>query len=184
MLHSTSSTVSISVGSWGAYAACNDKALGSQWLDLSYFNEWEEIEKELEQEGFDLDGEDAELFIQDIDGFPEVDEYTSPRQLFALLKESGCLESEYLMRCAVAFVDYFGFADFARLVDDRGFNWANSIIFYEGKTLLEVAEQVFFECYCEVPDYIAGYIDFDRFARDLSYDGYTETKYGVIYWAD
>lgn len=182
MLQSTTSTVSISIGSWGAYAACNDKALGSQWLNLSYFNEWEEIEKELENEGFDLDGEDAELFIQDIEGFPDVDEYTSPRQLFDLLKESGCLESKTMMRCAVAFVDYFGFNEFVQLVDARGYNWANSIVFYEGKTLLEVAEEICTVCY-DIPDEIAGYIDFARFARDLSLSGYTETKHGVIYWA-
>ena len=62
--------ISIVIGSWGSYNACNKRALGSKWLNLSDFDSWDEIEEELKKEGFILDGIDAELFIQDIDGFP------------------------------------------------------------------------------------------------------------------
>ena len=33
----TASKVSIVIGSWGSYNACNERALGSKWLDLSEF---------------------------------------------------------------------------------------------------------------------------------------------------
>ena len=57
--------ISIVIGSWGSYNDCNERALGSKWLNLSEYSEWEDIEKELENEGFELDGIDEELFIQD-----------------------------------------------------------------------------------------------------------------------
>ena len=55
--------ISIVVGSWGSYTECNERALGSKWLDLSVFNNWKEIEEELKNQGFVLDGIDEELFI-------------------------------------------------------------------------------------------------------------------------
>ena len=64
----TASKVSIVIGSWGSYNACNEKALGSKWLDLSEFSDWDQIVEELEKEGFELKGMDEELFIQDIEG--------------------------------------------------------------------------------------------------------------------
>ncbi len=39
--------ISIVMGSWGSYNECNERALGSKWLDLSDYTSWEEIEKEL-----------------------------------------------------------------------------------------------------------------------------------------
>ena len=63
--------ISIVIGSWGSYNECNERALGSKWLDLSDYNDWEEIVEELKREGFELDGIDEELFIQDIEGILE-----------------------------------------------------------------------------------------------------------------
>ena len=39
--------VSIVIGSWGSYNECNERALGSKWIDLSDYESWEEIEEEL-----------------------------------------------------------------------------------------------------------------------------------------
>ena len=58
--------VSIVIGSWGSYNECNERALGSKWLDLSDYTDWEQITDELKEEGFILDGIDEELFVQDI----------------------------------------------------------------------------------------------------------------------
>ena len=48
--------------------------------------------------------------------------------------------------------------------------------------LTEVAEQLVNECYFtkETPDIFTRYFDYEAFGRDLGFDGYTETKYGVI----
>ena len=63
MQHNNS--VNVVIGSWGSYNECNEKALGSKWLDLSDYSAWEEIEEELTKQGFKLNGIDEELFIQD-----------------------------------------------------------------------------------------------------------------------
>lgn len=62
--------ISIVIGSWGSYNECNDRALGSKWLNLSDYSDWEESEEELIKQGFELNGIDEELFIQDIEGLP------------------------------------------------------------------------------------------------------------------
>ena len=59
--------INMVIGSWGSYNECNERALGSKWLDLSDYSDWDEIVEELENEGFELDGIDEELFVQDIE---------------------------------------------------------------------------------------------------------------------
>ena len=80
-----SNTITIVIGSWGSYNACNERALGSKWLDLSDYEDWDEIEEELKSQGFELNGIDQELFIQDVEGLPTscADwDFTSPKHLF------------------------------------------------------------------------------------------------------
>ena len=91
------STIKIVIGSWGSYSACNSRALGSSPIDLSACSCWEQIEKSLKKQGFDLGGIDAELFVQDIDGLPNncADwDYINPKTLFEILSKSGVLNSE------------------------------------------------------------------------------------------
>ena len=87
--------ISIVIGSWGSYNSCNQRALGSEWLNLADFESWEEIEDALNKQGFQLKGIDEELFIQDIDGIPSSGtnwDYVHPKDLFETLKESGVLD--------------------------------------------------------------------------------------------
>ena len=58
-------------------------------------------------------------------------------------------------------------------------------IFYPGWTLEEVAEDYVNECLFtkDTPDIFRRYFDYEAFARDLSFDGYTETVHGVVYVA-
>ena len=44
--------ISIVIGSWESYNECNERALGSKWLDLSDYNDWDEIVEELKREGY------------------------------------------------------------------------------------------------------------------------------------
>jgi len=69
-METNNNQVSIVIGSWGSYNKCNEKALGSQWLDLNDFYDWSEVMLELKKQGFDLDDIDEELFIQDVKGLP------------------------------------------------------------------------------------------------------------------
>ena len=52
-------------------------------------------------------------------------------------------------------------------------------IFYENMTMEEVEQEYIEECY-EIPSYLENSIDYKAFARDMRYDGYYETEYGVI----
>lgn len=62
--------IAMVIGSWGSYNECNERALGSRWLDFDDYDDWDEIVEELKNEGFELDGIDEELFVQDIEGIP------------------------------------------------------------------------------------------------------------------
>ena len=55
--------IAMVIGSWGSYNECNERALGSKWLDFDDYDDWDEIEEELKKEGFELDGIDEELFV-------------------------------------------------------------------------------------------------------------------------
>ena len=90
MIRTVTNEIKIVIGSWGSYNECNERALGSKWLDLGLYNDWDEIIEELKKEGFELDGIDEELFIQDIDNFPSDAanwDYINPDDLFNTLKE-------------------------------------------------------------------------------------------------
>ena len=110
--------IKIVIGSWGSYNECNERALGSKWLDLSNYSDWEEIQEELQKEGFILDGIDEELFIQDIEGLPSGCknwDYTNPQKLFETLYESGVLEDEYQYDVLMAYLEVRDFDDFEEL---------------------------------------------------------------------
>ena len=80
-----SNNIKIVIGSWGSYNECNERALGSKWLDLSDYSDWDEIVEELKKEGFELDGIDEELFIQDVEGIEDRSvnwDYVNPETLF------------------------------------------------------------------------------------------------------
>ena len=46
----TEGNVKVVIGSWGSYNECNERALGSEWLDLSDYSDWEEIAEALRVE--------------------------------------------------------------------------------------------------------------------------------------
>ena len=118
--------ISIVIGSWGSYNECNERALGSKWLDLSDYNDWEEIVEELKREGFELDGIDEELFIQDIEGISDRSvnwDYMNPENLFNTLYESGVLTNGYKYKELCAFLEVKNYDDFEELVKNRGENW-------------------------------------------------------------
>ena len=56
-------------------------------------------------------------------------------------------------------------------------------ILYRNQDLEDVAYDLINECYFtkDTPDIFERYFDYSAFARDLSYDGYVETEWGVIY---
>lgn len=177
--------IAMVIGSWGSYNECNERALGSKWLDFDDFDDWEEIEEELKKEGFELNGIDEELFVQDIEGIPSSScdwDNTHPKEIFELIKKSGVLDDEYKYELMEAYCEVRSFDEWSNLVNDYEDNWDRDIIFYRGQDMHDVAYDIVNEFYDldKMLGSLASYFDYDAFARDLSYDGYTETSNGVI----
>ena len=83
--------IKIVIGSWGSYNECNERALGSKWLDLSDYSDWDEIREELKKEGFELDGIDEELFIQDVEGIEDRSVMKSVTKRWRVKRSSGTI---------------------------------------------------------------------------------------------
>ena len=174
--------ISIVIGSWGSYNECNERALGSQWLNLSDYSDWHEIEEELKKQGFELDGIDEELVIQDVDGIPGNScnwDYVNPQQLFETLLESGILDDDDLYELFEAYLEINSFDNWENLVSSYGCRWYEDNILYHNQNMDDVAYALMHDIY-DIPDCLESYIDYSRFARDLSYEGYYETSKGVL----
>lgn len=127
------SEIRIVIGSWSSYNECNERALGSKWLDLEDFDTYEEIEKELTKEGFELDGIDEELFIQDIDGIDAKDmncDYIHTKDLFELLQEADVISNDYNYEIMSAFLEVRTCDNFTNRV--KGYSdWTDDIYLYK-----------------------------------------------------
>lgn len=174
--------ISIVIGSWGSYNACNEKALGSGWLDLSDYSDWDEIADELTKRGFDLEGIDEELFIQDIEGL-DADErwdYMSPEELFNTLKESEVLEDTYKYDVMTAYLEVLGYNDFKELVDRYGNRWNDDINIYRGFDWEDYGREMFDLMGYQIPESILDYFDFKAYGESFQYDNIHEYSEGLI----
>ena len=171
----TISNISIIIGSWGSYNECNERSLGSKWLNLSDYSSWQEIEEELKKEGFDLNGIDEELFIQDIDGIETSNnwDYTHPKQLFELLLEADVLENDYKYEIMCAYLEVRTFDDFETLVNDRGCDWDEDIHLYKGYDWEDYGKMMFEESCYNIPEVIENFIDFEAYGKYIG-DCYAE----------
>lgn len=174
--------ISIVIGSWGSYNACNERALGSNWIDLSDYEDWSEIVKELERQGFELDGIDEELFIQDVEGIETTGincDYEIPKHFFEIIKKSGVLENDYKFELMQAYLEVRSFKEWQDLVEELGEDWDSDIYLYSQQSMEDVAYSIIEDCY-NLEEPLASYFDYTKYADDLVFDGFTETSYGVI----
>jgi len=174
--------IKIVIGSWGSYNECNERSLGSKWLDLSDYEDWSDIEEELKKEGFQLDGIDEELFIQDVDNFPDCSinwDYMHPKRFFEILKESEILTNSYKQKTFEAFMEVESWDEFERRVEDKGSDWDNDIYLYKNYSWYDLGYEMM-NMNQEIPDFLDNYIDYQRFGEELKYDGYQEYSNGII----
>lgn len=158
--------IKIVIGSWGSYNACNERALGSKWKNLSDYSDWEDIETELEQEGFELDGIDEELFIQDIEGIEGANwDYVNPENLFEILKSADVLGNSYRFDVMQAFLEVRGFNEFEDLVNKYGSSWSDDINIYRNFDWADYGREMFEICGYEVPEPLEDFIDFEAYGR-------------------
>lgn len=176
------SEIKIVIGSWGSYNECNERALGSEWIDLSDYSSYEEIEEELEKEGFELNGIDEELFIQDIEGLPSDCcnwDYTHPKDLFELLQEADVIDDSDKYDTLMAYLEVRSFDDFKNRVSSYGSNWDCDIYLYPHTDWYDLGYNFLHDCY-QIPDYLDNYIDYERYGNELKYDGFEEYSNGII----
>ena len=172
------------IGSWGSYNECNERAYGSSWLDLSDYSDWDDIIEELENQGFELDGIDEELFIQDIEGIPSSStnwDYVNPQTLFETLYESGILDDTYKYEVFEAYLEVRSFDDWEELVKKYGDDWDMDINLYRNMDFEDLAYHMIHEVCCyEIPEWLENYVDYEAYGRDLSFDGFEEYSGGII----
>lgn len=68
---------------------------------------------------------------------------------------------------------------------DEGLEMLNEgdFIFYDVESMEELAQMLVDEgCFGEIPNTIENYIDYEKIARDLEFDGYTKTSQGIIFF--
>ena len=171
------------IGSWGSYNECNERALGSKWLNLADYDDWEDIENELKKEGFELDGIDEELFIQDIEGLPSNAcewDYTNPKTLFEILKESEVLDDDYKYETLLAYLDVRDFSDFENLVNNKGSSWDDDIHIYKGYDWEDYGRMMFEEYCYQIPEILENFIDFEAYGKYIGDFCALEYENGII----
>lgn len=160
--------INIVIGSWGSYNTCNERALGSEWLDLSDYDSWDDIVEELERQGFQLHGIDEELFVQDIEGIPADGinwDYVNPKELFETLKESGVLDDSHKYEVMCAYLEVRSFSEFEENVRNRGDQWDEDINLYKGYSWDDYGREMFACCCYQMEEHLQDFFDFEAYGR-------------------
>lgn len=166
------------VNTWGNYN--EHGADGGQWVTLPM--DPDELEEVLENIAERMGDNDPEWFINDHEWTSEMElgdvgEMDSIEEWNELCNEADSLQEWEAEEIAAA-VEAFGYT-FAEALEKQQ---RGCFIFYNGMDLADVAAELADEWLNSkaIPDFVARYFDYDAFARDLGFDGYEETRYGVI----
>lgn len=176
--------IKIVIGSWGSYNECNERALGSKWICLNDYEDWDEILEELERQGFELDGIDEELFVQDIENFPANVgnwDYVNPQTLFETLKKSGVLDDDDKYEKMEIYCDIESYNAWERLVDEYEENWDDDIYLYPDFDWYDLGYYFLHHVNCiQIPEFLENYIDYKSYGEQFSYDGFHEYDGGIV----
>ena len=170
--------LNIFINTWGNYN--EHGADGGEWVTLPM--DADDLEEKMEAIAEQMNDNDPEYFINDYEWTTDIEpraieEMENIMDLNEFINELDGL-TEYEQKKIAAAIEAFGY-DFEEAMDKQQ---RGCFIFYEGMDLEEVAEELVNECYFtkDTPDIFTRYFDYAAFARDLGYDGYYETKHGVI----
>lgn len=167
--------LNIFVNTWGNYN--ENGADGGEWITLPM--EETELEEVLNNIASNMGDNDPEWAIHDYEWETEIDlgevhEMDSIHKWNDLCNEAYALEEWEAEEIAAA-MDAYGYT-FKEALERQKDGY---FTFYRGMDLEEVAEELINDCY-DLPEFALRYFDYEAFARDLRFDGYEETKYGVI----
>lgn len=170
--------LNIFVNTWGNYN--ENGADGGEWITLPM--DADTLEETLNRIAAAMPDNDPEWAIHDYEWTTEEDlwtisEYDNIDDLNEKLNELTDLQ-EWEQIEIMAAIEAYGY-NFNEAYErqQRG-----CFVFYAGQSLEEVAEELINECYFtkDTPEILTRYFDYEAFARDLRFDGYSETTYGVI----
>lgn len=171
--------LNIYINTWGNYNE-NGADLG-EWITLPM--DADELEKTLERVADAMHDDDPEWFVNDYEWTTdfqpfevnELDDYDELNERCEKLDNLDKYECEALAAIIEATGDDFD--DCLDILESGSYQ------FYQGMDLDEVAEEIVNDCYFtrDTPDIFTRYFDYEAFGRDLGFDGYTETEWGVIY---
>ena len=163
--------ISVFLNTWANYN--ENGADNGFWVELPCDLD-ETLERLAASTGEEVD--EMEVFINDfetdINGL-EISENTNISYLNDLAERLEALD-KYDLEKLEAILEADG-GSLENALDD-----IDNYTYYANMSLDDVAYEIVDECY-DLPDFALQYFDYEAFARDLGYDGYTETENGVIY---
>lgn len=149
----------------------NEGCLVGKWINFPI--DEDDFESELESIGVKENTMYEEWFIADYDCslfnmYDAFGEYPSIDDINEVAEALEDHESEFTALMEVcSYTDALGYLE------------SENYTFYKDMTLEDVAYELVEECY-NLPEIALRYFDYAAFARDLEFDGYTETSNGVI----
>lgn len=171
--------LNIYINTWGNY---NENGCdGGQWITLPM--EEEELKEKLNTVAQAMNDNDPEWFVNDYEWTTEtevfeVHEMDNYFKLNEQLNDLNELEEWERIEIAAA-VEAWGYS-FMEAYEKQQ---KGCFVLYADQDLEDVAYDLINECYFTegIPETLIKYFDYAAYARDLSFDGFTETKWGVIY---
>lgn len=168
----TNTTVKIAIflNTWANYN--ENGADNGFWVNLPC-NLDEAFEQLAKATGEDVDNMEVFINDTDIEGISlEIGENDNIEELNELAEELENFD-DYDIEVIDAIMEATGY-DITYAIDNK-----DNCIYYANKTLEDVAHEIVAECY-DLPEIAQCYFDYEAFARDLGYDGYTKVSNGVI----
>ena len=151
-------------------AKYNEGTLKGKWIDLPMDDD------ELNNEIRSVLGQDEECFITDYESPFNLDEYENVNDLNDLASQLDELDGHDTEKI-VYLLENIG------LDRDEALKQYEDVDYYPNMTLSDVAEEMVDEgLFGEISENIRPYLDFEKLGRDLSFDGYHETKKGTFFF--
>ena len=163
--------ISVYLNTWGNYN--ENGADGGFLVDLPC-NLDETLEQLAESTGERL--EDMEVFVNDYDtdlNGIEISEDSNLSELNELAEQLAELDESDIEKLGAVLEANGGTLE-------NALENLDNYTYYSGMTLVDVAYELVEECYSNLPEIALRYFDYEAYARDLGFDGYTETSNGVI----
>lgn len=169
--------IEVVIGSWRAYNEVNERALGSNWLNLEDFETLEDLIEELKNEGF-TDEELEETFVQDIDSdivFEDCD-YISVERLREIWETLNSVSDNDLV---IALSEIFTLEE---LIDTIESGEIDNYYLSDCETASDYAEEMANACYnVDKMGELQYYIDYQARGETMEINGdIYETSKGVV----